>query len=171
MAEANADWEARMARLWLEIDEHDETTFIDLVGNLSDELPSGSAIGLFERGSAFDSTGHSEMAVPLYRAALDAGLMGERRRRAVIQMASSLRNLGKAEESVTLLADELAAADDGLNGAVRAFLALALVDAGREREAVAVALTALSEYLPRYNRSTARYAKDLLPPPSQRDRA
>jgi hypothetical protein len=41
---------------------------------------------------------------------------------------------------------------------------LALVDLGREREAVAVALTALSEYLPRYNRSVAGYAQQLTPP-------
>ena len=35
------------------------------------------------------------------------------------------------------------------------------IDLGREREAVAVALTALSTYLPRYNRSVARYAQEL----------
>jgi len=52
-------------------------------------------------------------------------------------------------------------ADDPLDGAVATFLALALVDLGREREAVAVALTALSKYLPRYNRSVARYAQAL----------
>jgi hypothetical protein len=86
-------------------------------------------------------------------------------------MASSLRNLGKAEESVRLLTAELAGADDHLSGAVRAFLALALVDVGREREAVAVALTALSGYLPRYNRSTARYAEDLLAPVPEFDRS
>jgi len=60
-----------------------------------------------------------------------------------------------------LLTAELDAESDALDGAVRAFLALALVDEGREREAVAVALTALSEYLPRYNRSVARYAREL----------
>ena len=41
---------------------------------------------------------------------------------------------------------------------MRAFLALALVDLGRERKAVAQSLTALAHYLPRYNRSLARYA-------------
>jgi hypothetical protein len=44
---------------------------------------------------------------------------------------------------------------------VRAFLALALVDAGREREAVAHALTALAPHLPRYQRSLANYAREL----------
>ena len=57
---------------------------------------------------------------------------------------------------------ELNAPSDELDGAVRSFLVLALVDLGRERESVAVNLTALSHYLPRYNRSLARYAQDLL---------
>jgi hypothetical protein len=40
--------------------------------------------------------------VPLYWQALETGLTGERRRRAVIQLASSLRNLGRPAESVAL---------------------------------------------------------------------
>jgi hypothetical protein len=51
---------------------------------------------------------------------------------------------------------------------VRAFLALALVDLGREREAVAHSLVALSRYLPRYNRSLARYACEICPQVDQR---
>lgn len=90
-----------------------------------------------------------------------AGLAGERRRRAVIQMASSLRNLGNPQAALNLLSAEADATSDDLDGAVATFLALALVDLGREREAVRVALTALSKYLPRYNRSVARYAEQL----------
>jgi hypothetical protein len=77
-------------------------------------------------------------------------------------MASSLRNLGKPERAAELLTLELEAGNDELNGAVRAFLALALADLGREREALAITLTALSQYLPRYNRSLARYAEGLI---------
>ena len=66
-----------------------------------------------------------------------------------------------------LLTAELHAASDELDGAVCAFLALALVDLGREREAVAVSLTALSHYLPRYNGSLARQCA--LTPPSSGD--
>jgi len=150
-----------MSDLWAELDDHDGQTFVTLVDSLTAELPQGSAVALFERASALDSTGHSDRAAPLYAAALEAGLAGERRRRATIQMASSLRNLGNSERAVALLTAELGAATDPLDGAVRAFLALALVDEGREQEAVAVALTALSEYLPRYNRSVARYAQQL----------
>ena len=79
----------------------------------------------------------------------------------MIQLASSLRNLGEVGESVTLLTDELAAGPGELEDELRAFLALALSSAGREREGVALALTALAPHLTRYNRSLAAYARDL----------
>jgi hypothetical protein len=60
---------------------------------------------------------------------------------------------------VALLRAELDAGPDELDDAVRAFLALALVDTGREREAVALALAALAPHLPRYQRSLAAYAR------------
>jgi hypothetical protein len=162
MTGAPADWERRNTELWSTIDVREEREFVALIDDLVAELPPGSSIGLFERASALDSTGHSDLAVPLYKAALDAGLSGIRRRRATIQMASSIRNLGNPGDAVALLTTELEGEKDALTGAVRAFLALALVDVGREREAVAVALTALAECLPRYNRSVARYAQEIM---------
>jgi len=163
MNAADESWEKRVAELWKSIDDREPDEFVAQLNVLVAELPPASAIGLFERGAAQDSTGHPELAVPLYRSALEAGLTGLRRRRAVIQLSSSLRNLGNAEKAAELLTKELQAPSDELDGAVRAFLALALVDLGREREAVALSLTALSKYLPRYNRSLARYAEALAP--------
>jgi hypothetical protein len=84
----------------------------------------------------------------------------------VIQMASSLRNLGQSADSVALLTAEREAGSDDLDDAVSAFLALALVDTGREREAVSVALTALSPHLTRYQRSLANYARLLAQSPT-----
>jgi hypothetical protein len=162
VTDLNADWEKRLTDLWATLDDRDEQQFVDAVNDLVAELPPASAIGMFERACAFDSTGHSDLAVPLYKAALGAGVVGERRRRSVIQMASSMRNIGQTEDAIALLSAELDGEADALTGAVRATLALCLVDAGREREAVSVALTALSEYLPRYNRSIANYARRLL---------
>ncbi len=83
----------------------------------------------------------------------------------MIQLASSLRNLGQPETSVALLTAELAAGSDHLDDAVRAFLALALVDVGREREATSIALIALAPHLPRYQRSLANYARGVAEPP------
>jgi tetratricopeptide (TPR) repeat protein len=158
-----------LAELWESIDEYSEEEFVTRMEQLTAELPADSAVAFFERAGAFDSTGHSDLAVPLYERALEHGLEGDRRRRAVIQLASSLRNLGRAPESVALLSAEREAGSDELDDAVSAFLALALVDTGREREAVAVALTALAPHLPRYQRSLANYAKLLSDDPSALD--
>jgi tetratricopeptide (TPR) repeat protein len=154
-----SEWEQRLAALWASLDDHGEDEFMQRMEALVAELPADSAVGLYERASAFDSTGHSDLAVPLYRRALEVGLGDDRRRQAVIQLASSLRNLGQASESVALLTAERDAGSDELDDAVDAFLALALVDAGREREAVSVALLAVSRHMPRYQRSLRNYAQ------------
>lgn len=161
---ADQDWEARLAAAWAALGDLDDAEFRARIDALVAELPAGSGIAAFERAAAFDSTGHSDRAVPLYREALELGLSGERRRRAVIQLASSLRNLGRSDESVALLTEELSAGSDQLDDAVHGFLALALTDVGREREAVAHALSALAPHLPRYQRSLANYARLLTEP-------
>ncbi|MEV4619824.1 tetratricopeptide repeat protein [Asanoa sp. NPDC049573] len=155
-------WEQRVADLWAAMDSYAEDDFVARIGALADELGPGNAVGDFERAAALDSTGHSDRAVPLYRQALAVGLTGLRRRRAVIQLASSLRNLGQASESVALLTAEREAGSDELDDAVLGFLALALVDVGREREAASLALGALAPHLPRYQRSMANYARLLV---------
>jgi hypothetical protein len=76
-------------------------------------------------------------------------------------MCSSLRNIGNSAEAARLLVAELENEKDDLDGAVRAFLALALSDLDQNRLALHHALTALSGYLPRYNQSLHRYASDL----------
>lgn len=143
------------------MDQLEGAEFLARMEVLVAERPADDPDALFERAASLDSMGHSGRAVPLYRQALDLGLQGLRRRRAVIQMASSLRNLGRAAESLTLLTTERGRQSDELDDAVTAFLALVLVDLGREREAASLALGALARHLPRYQRSLANYAKAL----------
>jgi tetratricopeptide (TPR) repeat protein len=158
----SADWEERVASAWATFEGRSDAENRALIEALAAELPDGSAEASFERACVFDSTGASDLAVPLYREALERGLGPARRRRAVIQLASSLRNIGRAEESVALLTEALDAATDELDDAVHAFLALALTDVGRDREAVSHALGALAPHLPRYQRSLAAYARALV---------
>ncbi|MFE9392546.1 tetratricopeptide repeat protein [Streptomyces sp. NPDC006784] len=173
------DWERRVADTWARMDalvaERGAEGFRAAVGELADEQPAGSPSAAFERACAFDSTGLPDRAVPLYQEALRGGLTGVRRRRAVIQLASSLRNLDRPGESAALLWAELDhdIGTDGpvgaretaevvaLEDAVRAVLALALTDLGRSREAVPLLLAALAPHLPRYQRSMAGYARQL----------
>ncbi len=170
------DWEKRVADAWASIDNYEDRDdeFRALIDQLVAERPDGDPIGLFERACAWDSTGHSDRAVPLYKRALDDGLSGYRRRRAVIQMSSSLRNIGQVETAVSWLEAERgidpASIDEQtrtLSDAISATLALCLVDSGREREAVSVAVGALAPHLPRYQRSMANYARMLVEPDEQ----
>lgn len=156
-------WEQRVAEAWARVEEYDDrgAEFREIIDALVAELPEGSPLAPFERACAFDSTGHSDRAVPLYREALEKGLDGYRRRRTVIQLSSSLRNTGRAQEGVELLEAELDAPSDELDDAVRATLALCLADLGREREGLALVLGALAPHLPRYQRSMGNYARML----------
>ena len=63
-------WEQRLAEVWGSIDQRSEEEFLTLIENLAAELPPESSIGIFERAASLDSTGHSDLAVPLYRHAL-----------------------------------------------------------------------------------------------------
>ncbi|CAL9314355.1 hypothetical protein SUDANB180_02382 [Streptomyces sp. enrichment culture] len=165
----NQDWEDRVAAAWATLDDYPQERaheFRALIDALVAELPAGSPLGPFERASAFDSTGHSDKAVPLYREALALGLTGYKGRRAKIQLSSSLRNIGQPEEGVKLLTPELDAPSDELDDAIRAALALCLSSLGRDREGLSLVLGALAPHLPRYQRSMANYARALVDPES-----
>ncbi|WBO66727.1 tetratricopeptide repeat protein [Streptomyces camelliae] len=169
-ARVNENWEHRVTAAWATFDDYPEERaheFRALIDALVAELPEDSPLGPFEQACAWDSTGHSDKAVPLYREALARGLSEVSRykgRRAKIQLASSLRNLGEAEEGVRLLTPELLAPSDELDDAVRAALALCLSSLGRDREGLSLVLGALAAHLPRYQRSMANYARALVDP-------
>lgn len=163
----NQNWEDRVAAAWATFDDYPEERaheFRAVIDALVAELPDDSPPGPFEQACAWDSTGHSDKAVPLYREALARGLSGYKGRRARIQLASSLRNTGRAEEGVKLLTPELGALSDELDDAVRACLALCLSSLGRDREGLSLVLGALAPHLPRYQRSMANYARLLVEP-------
>ncbi|MFG2513338.1 tetratricopeptide repeat protein [Streptomyces sp. NPDC048584] len=159
-----AGWERRCAALWAAFDDLDAAEFRSRMRTLTGELPQGHAVAAFELASACDATDLGEQAVPLYRQALDGGLDGDRRRQAVIQLASTLRALGRPQAGADLLLAERGKTSDHLDDAVTAFLALTFVDLGREREAAALALGALSRHLPSYGRSLAHYAAAMADP-------
>ncbi len=157
------EWRERIAAVWAGADDLDDAELVRRIDEIASEHPD-DAIALFERGGARDATDDEEGAERFYRAALEAGLPDAERAQCVIQLASTVRNLGRPEESLELLRDEFSgrAADDPLADAAVAFAALALVDAGRPREAVAALLQALAPHLPRYTGSVRAYADDLL---------
>lgn len=128
--------------------------------DLLDGLAVEPARAVFERASLHDFLGEEDAAVSLYRAALDAGIGQPQRTQALVQVASSLRNVGDASAAVAILRS--IPADDPLHADAQAFLALALHDDDKPTPALRTALHALAPQLRDYGRAIDRYAEDLL---------
>jgi pimeloyl-ACP methyl ester carboxylesterase len=154
-------WLSRLEALWTRFDATAPAAFLAEMDALTGELPEGHPRALYERASAHDSIGNEAEAAPLYSAALAAGLEADLHRQATIQYASTLRNLGRADEGLALLTAERQRTSDALDDALTLFEALMLSDLGRDREALANSLAALATHLPRYRRSASSYAAAL----------
>jgi len=153
------EWSRRVEQFWESADDDDVEAVLTSMRALVAERPAGDPAALLEWAGAHDSVGLEAEAVPLYREALSAGLDPEREARAVVQLASSLRNVGEPEAAIELLRT---APDHPTVGAARgAFLALALFDAGQPGQALQVALHALTPTLPGYRRALDYYASQL----------
>lgn len=96
----------------------------------------------YEYASALDSAGAEQAAVPLYEVALGAGLPEPHAHRARIQLASSLRLLGRASEALEQLDEVLATHPESVGA--RGFRALVLRDLGRSDEAVSELLAVIT---------------------------
>lgn len=115
----------------------------------------------FERAGARDFLGLEADAVPLYRDALNRGLPMPERLQCLVQLGSSLRNIGDADGAVRVLRAARDEAPADARDWVDAFLALALHSNGETSQALAVALRALAPHLTCYGRSVDAYADDL----------
>ena len=157
-------WEEELKTIWNQLGTVSNDDFIDRIKMHTDKISTGepNAIADFEKACAYDSTGFEKNAEPLYRSALEMGLTGLRRRRARIQLASTLRNNGKFYESIKILREEKANYSDELDDAVNAFLALSLSSVNDDKEALSLVLASLSAHLPRYNKSVFNYSKELI---------
>ncbi len=154
------DWQHRVDTVWASADELGDDEVVRRIDALASELPADDPIALFERAGARDSAGREAEAEALYREALAHGLSASRRVQAHIQLASTIRNLGRPLEAVELL-DAIEPEAGELRDAVVAFRALARVDLGDARRAASDALSALAPHLPRYRVSVAAYAAEL----------
>ena len=156
------DWYERVSAVWASASEMAEQDVVVAIDELVAERGPDDPAAVFEAASARDYAGLESEAEPLYRRAIELGLDGAVLPRAVIQLASTLRNLDRPNESVRLLEDLLHEHPaDEWTGPAAAFLALALASRGDERDAASVALAALADYLPVYSASVRGYAIEL----------
>ncbi|MGX5694690.1 tetratricopeptide repeat protein [Agromyces soli] len=154
------DWQRRVDAVWAAADELGDAEVIRRIDELAAALPGDDPRGPFEAGGARDSAGLEVEAEGYYRRALELGLAGRARTEALIQLASTVRVLGRPGEALELL-DAIGADAGDLADAVTGFRALALIDAGDPRGAASEALEALAAHLPQYRRSLAAYARGL----------
>lgn len=153
-------WEQRIGTYWEQ--EFDDTRPEESRARMRDLVavrPDGDAAALFEYAGVHDALGLEHEAIPLYRAAIRAGLEGERATRVFIQLASTLRNVGASAEAVRML--ESMPVTEADEAARQAFLALALYDEGRYGDALRTALAALIPTLDGYRRALGAYADEL----------
>ena len=118
----------------------------------------------FEYAGTFDAAGDEAAAVPLYEEALASGLREPLRHRAQVQLASSLRVLGRHAEAATVIEEVAASHPDSLG--VAAFRALVQHDAGHPTDALrdlltAVVTTSTDPDVERYRRALTAYAAEL----------
>lgn len=155
-----ASWDSQFEAVWAD-DELSDVERIERIDRLA-SVWGDNAIAIFHRAGARDAAGLEAEAEPLYRRALLLGLDDDHRVQAVVQLASTLRNLGRVHEAVWMLGDEYAKHESSpYRDAVAAFYALALASSGEAARATSIALSALAPHLPLYRRSVAEYAKEL----------
>jgi tetratricopeptide (TPR) repeat protein len=104
----------------------------------------GHPVLTYEVAGAYDTAGEEEKARRMYERALEIGLEGEPLRRCLCQYGSTLRWLGRLEESLGVL--DRARREFPDSESVRVFRALTLNDARRADEAVGELLGIVAEH-------------------------
>ena len=151
-------WEADIAAFWDGADRLSVDAVLDGMRALWRARGEDDADALAEWAGAHDFVGRESEAIPLYRRSLERGVRGHRRDEVVIQLASSLRNVGEPEAALAVLDEQ--PVSEGMRPAAQAFRALALRDRGREDQALEGALAALAPLLPQYGGAVQRYAQE-----------
>ncbi|WP_267421962.1 MULTISPECIES: tetratricopeptide repeat protein [unclassified Curtobacterium] len=98
---------------------------------------------LYELGGAYDTAGDEATALDFYERAMERGLAGDVRRRCWLQYGSTLRNLGRIDDSLQAFARARAEFPDSV--ALGAFEALTFHADGRPNTALASLLVLLAE--------------------------
>ncbi|WP_404386842.1 tetratricopeptide repeat protein [Humibacillus xanthopallidus] len=154
--------ESEITALW---QMEDPAARVAAAQQLVDEHP-GDVRLVFELAGAKDAAGEEQAAIGLYEQALEGGLKEPHRHRAQLQLASSLRAVGRAAEAAPIVADVLEARPH--NTAAIMFRALVQADLGQERQAVAdlirATLDATSDVdTQSYRHALRAYADELAP--------
>jgi tetratricopeptide (TPR) repeat protein len=137
--------------------------------NTADSMEPSDVETLIEKAFAHDREGRERQAIRYYDLAYQLGVPADKRRPFLVGYGSTLRNVGRSDDAVGVLAQAIA--DDPGYPPFVAFLGLALLEAGHPREAIATLLgCALDVAPPRtfdgFERALGEYQRKLLDPPA-----
>ena len=99
---------------------------------------------VYEVGGAYDTAGQEERAVDYYERALQLGLEGDLRRRCLLQLGSTLRNLSRFDESLAVFEEAIAEFPSSFSLPI--FKALTLHAQGHANAALALVLHAVADH-------------------------
>src|SRR6478735_5561114 len=161
-ARGEHELEAEIAALW---EGDGESGRLAAAQELVDGHPGDPRL-VFELAGVKDAMGDEQGAIGLYEEALAGGLREPHRHRAQLQLASSLRVVGRTAEAQGLVADVLEARPH--NTAALMLKALVQADLGQERQALADLIRATLEATTdvdtqAYRRALRAYADELAP--------
>ncbi|MFF2275939.1 tetratricopeptide repeat protein [Agromyces sp. NPDC058126] len=100
---------------------------------------------LYEVGGAYDTAGEEAVAAGYYERAMAAGLSGDALRRCLLQYGSTLRNLGRLDDSLDVL--ERARGEFPESDSLKVWHATSLHEAGRNDAAFAIMLELVADRL------------------------
>lgn len=124
----------RLATIFAARDRADMAPTIAAFLEVLAEHPDDAQV-LYEVGGSYDTAGEEDTAAGYYERALERGLTGETLRKCLLQYGSTLRNLGRYDESLAVL--DRARAEFPDSESVQTWHALSLHAAGRSDAAVA----------------------------------
>lgn len=130
----------------------DENRLIDYFEGIHNQHPSARA--KFELANVLDYLGRESEAIPLYQEAISEGLSTEYHVYALVQMASSLRNVGRANEAVEVLTKAEKKFPEFAS--LSLFLGLCLHSDGRHTDALKTVMTAMLRHV--HSEDLIRYA-------------
>jgi tetratricopeptide (TPR) repeat protein len=118
----------------------------------------------YQAACVHDFLGREAQAVPFYLAALSGSLSAEHRRSAYLGLGSTYRALGQYAEAERTLREGLTHFSDAAE--LKTFLAMALHNLGRSKQAVELLLTLLAQssadtHLQGYREAILYYAQDI----------
>jgi tetratricopeptide (TPR) repeat protein len=136
--------DAKLDNIFAARDRDNMNPTIDALLPIYDEHPQNSRV-LYELGGAYDTAGDEAVALGFYERAIEKGLAGDIRRRCYIQYGSTLRNLGRIDESLEIFSRARTEFPESV--ALGAFEALTLHAAGRLNTALATLLGLLADHV------------------------